>query len=114
MKFRSIINGKSKLIAVALCVLVVLGLLSACDSKAQTSKKDASLQKILDSGELVLGLDAAFPPMGFIDDSGEIVGFDIDVAQSTSQYPLKNISCPHSRRENESDLPPFCFCPNRS
>ncbi len=38
MKFRSIINGKSKLIAVALCVLVVLGLLSACDSKAQTSK----------------------------------------------------------------------------
>jgi ABC-type amino acid transport substrate-binding protein len=33
------------------------------------------------AGELILGLDAAFPPMGFVDDSGQIVGFDIDVAQ---------------------------------
>ena len=45
------------------------------------SAEDDSLQKVLDAGQLILGLDVAFPPMGFIDDGGEIVGFDIDVAQ---------------------------------
>ena len=43
--------------------------------------KDNSLKKVLDAGQLVLGLDTEFPPMGFIDDKGEIVGFDIDVAE---------------------------------
>ena len=52
----------------------------ACGGESGT-KKDDSLQKVLDSGFLVLGLDDGFPPMGFRDGSGEIVGFDIDVAQ---------------------------------
>lgn len=30
---------------------------------------------------LKLGLDASFPPMGFKDDSGKLVGFDLDVAE---------------------------------
>ena len=42
---------------------------------------DGSLQKILDAGQFVLGLDANYPPMGFTDESGEITGFDIDVAR---------------------------------
>lgn len=42
---------------------------------------DDSLQKVLDSGKLILGLDATFKPMGFTDDNDEIVGFDIDVAK---------------------------------
>lgn len=42
---------------------------------------DNSLQKVLDDKQLILGLDASFPPMGFTDDANEIVGFDIDVAQ---------------------------------
>lgn len=42
---------------------------------------DDSLQKIKDKGELVLGLDASFPPMGFTDENNEIVGFDIDLAE---------------------------------
>ncbi|NLD87510.1 MAG: transporter substrate-binding domain-containing protein, partial [Clostridiales bacterium] len=41
---------------------------------------DNSLQAILDKGNLVLGLDDSFPPMGFRDDSNNIVGFDIDLA----------------------------------
>ena len=44
-------------------------------------ESDGSLQKILDAKQLILGLDASFPPMGFTDETGEIVGFDIDVAQ---------------------------------
>ena len=42
---------------------------------------DQSLQKIKDKGQLVLGLDASFPPMGFTDENNEIVGFDIDLAE---------------------------------
>ena len=48
---------------------------------AQTAATDDSLQKVLDEKQLILGLDASFPPMGFTDDANEIVGFDIDVAQ---------------------------------
>lgn len=47
--------------------------------------EDASLQSILDKGKLVLGLDDSFPPMGFRDEAGEIVGFDIDVAKEVCQ-----------------------------
>lgn len=42
---------------------------------------DNSLQKVLDSGEFILGLDATFKPMGYTDESDEIVGFDIDCAE---------------------------------
>lgn len=49
---------------------------------AVNAAEDKSLQAILDSGKLVLGLDASFPPMGFTDKtSGKIVGFDIDLAE---------------------------------
>jgi polar amino acid transport system substrate-binding protein len=43
--------------------------------------EDASLDKILAKGELVLGLDDSFPPMGYRDENNEIVGFDIDLAR---------------------------------
>ena len=55
---------------------------SSSDNSSSTSASDDSLQKVLDSGEFVLGLDASFPPMGFSDENNEIVGFDIDVAQA--------------------------------
>jgi len=45
---------------------------------------DDSLQKILDKGTLVLGLDDSFPPMGYRDDNNEIVGFDIDLAKEVA------------------------------
>ena len=41
---------------------------------------DTSLEYILDKGELILGLDETFPPMGYRDANGDIVGFDIDLA----------------------------------
>lgn len=46
---------------------------------------DDSLQKVLDKGQLVLGLDDSFPPMGYRDDDQNIVGFDIDVAEKVCE-----------------------------
>ena len=47
--------------------------------------EDTSLSYILDKGEFVLGLDDAFPPMGFRDEDNNIVGFDIDVAAAVCE-----------------------------
>lgn len=44
------------------------------------AEDDDSLQKIIDKGTFVLGLDDSFPPMGYRDDENNIVGFDIDLA----------------------------------
>ncbi len=46
---------------------------------------DGSLQKMLDAGRLVIGLDPAYPPMGFADESGAFAGFDIDMAQAVCE-----------------------------
>ena len=52
-----------------------------CGCAGQTGANDDSLKYVLDKGELIPGLDTEFPPMGFIDENGNIVGFDIDVAK---------------------------------
>jgi polar amino acid transport system substrate-binding protein len=37
------------------------------------------LQRIMDKGIIVMSTDPLYPPQSFLDDSGEIVGFDLDV-----------------------------------
>lgn len=82
-----------KKIAMILAVVMCFGMLMAgCGNsnketedkettRETSAKEDESLQKVLDKGELVMGLDPAFPPMGFTDDNQDLVGFDIDVAK---------------------------------
>lgn len=47
---------------------------------------DDSFKKIQDKGSFVMGLDDSFPPMGFRDDEGELVGFDIDMARAVAEH----------------------------
>ncbi|PYG87843.1 polar amino acid transport system substrate-binding protein [Ruminiclostridium sufflavum DSM 19573] len=49
-----------------------------------TAAADQSWDKIKEKGELVLGLDDSFPPMGYRDDNNEIVGYDIDLAKEVA------------------------------
>ena len=51
----------------------------------EATGEDNSLQKVLDSGEFILGLDATFKPMGYTDENDEIVGFDIDCAEEVCE-----------------------------
>lgn len=88
-----------KAIAVAMAAALTLGL-AGCSSNGNSSTADSSatagdstsvtesktegdnsLQKVKDAGQFILGLDATFKPMGYTDENGEIVGFDIDVAE---------------------------------
>lgn len=43
-----------------------------------------SLEKIQEQGYLTLGLDDTFAPMGFRDEDGDVVGFDIDLAKAVA------------------------------
>ena len=40
---------------------------------------------------VVIGLDADFPPMGFVDENGEIVGFDVDLARASLEKMGKKV-----------------------
>ncbi|MGI6752007.1 MAG: amino acid ABC transporter substrate-binding protein [Anaerovoracaceae bacterium] len=47
---------------------------------------------IEDKGELIIGLDDTFAPMGFRDDAGELVGFDIDLANAVAEELGVNVT----------------------
>ena len=59
------------------------GLVSHSGSSGTSSAAaDDSWNKVQKAGKLVLGLDDAFPPMGYIDTkTGQLVGFDLDLAK---------------------------------
>lgn len=46
---------------------------------------DNSLKDIQKKGKMIVGLDATFAPMGFRDEAGNIVGFDIDLATEVAK-----------------------------
>lgn len=60
-------------------VLVCMGTLCAVAEPA-----DPSLQNVLDKGTFILGFDASFPPMGYTDENGDYIGFDLDVAKEVA------------------------------
>lgn len=74
-----------KIVIGLLTVVLAATMLAGCSSKKEESKKDESLSKIQEKKELVLGLDASFPPMGFTDKDQNIIGFDIDLAKEVAK-----------------------------
>lgn len=54
------------------------------ETTAEDATEDLSWQSIEDKGYFILGFDETFAPMGFKDDSGEYVGFDIELAQEVA------------------------------
>jgi polar amino acid transport system substrate-binding protein len=59
-----------------------LFLLAGC---VNSNTKGDSTNTIKEKGKFIVGLDDNFPPMGFRDDKGEIVGFDIDLAKEAAK-----------------------------
>lgn len=90
--------------AAMLCTSMLAGCVSTAPAENQPSKPEnpatsaataspeaapaASSEAAADSAlpkKLVLGLDASFPPMGFTDESNNIVGVDIDLAKAVCE-----------------------------
>ena len=45
------------------------------------SAEESTLDTVLKRGKVIVGVSSEAPPFGFIDDNGELVGFDIDIAK---------------------------------
>ncbi len=69
----------------ALCLVMVLTLgmvFGACSSQeARYTVSDGKVE-----GTLIMGVDDKFPPMGFRDEQGNLVGFDIDLANAVAEH----------------------------
>ena len=61
--------------AVMACAMLVVPL-AGCDSANGTAGEEKE--------KFVVGFDAEFPPMGFMDDNGQYVGFDLDLAKEVA------------------------------
>lgn len=79
---KSILKTFFHVIMATIIMTVIIAISISCSKKDST--EDNSIQKVKDSGKLILGLDDTFAPMGFRDDSEEIVGFDIDLAKEVA------------------------------
>ena len=88
---------KKKILLILASVLVFSIALTGCsgggenveNEEVETDGEETSESEgkdtIMDKGTLIMGLDDSFPPMGFRDDDGEIVGFDIDLAEEAAK-----------------------------
>jgi len=77
------------LLALVLCMGMFTGCAKGESPAATTAAPTATIAAdltgwayIQDKGELIVGLDDTFAPMGFRDDAGNLVGFDIDLAKA--------------------------------
>ena len=61
--------------AVMACAMLVVPL-AGCDSANGTAGEEKE--------KFVVGFEAEFPPMGFMDDNGQYVGFDLDLAKEVA------------------------------
>lgn len=79
---------KKKIALLLAAVMLVLSLgLAACGGNTDGPGADKTpVQVAAEDGILKIGLDPEFPPMGFRDaDTGELVGFDIDLAKEVAE-----------------------------
>ena len=99
------INGKISKSIIAVLLMCILVLCTAGCSGNEKDSGDQSLKKVMDAGQLVLGLDENYPPMGYRDESGQIVGFDIDLAQEVcSRLGIRLVTQPIEWDKKEEEL----------
>ena len=72
-----------KLLALALAgAMMLCAGCSQGEASSSGTAVDDSWTKIEEAGKIKLGMDDAFPPMGYTDpETGDIIGFDVDVAK---------------------------------
>ena len=79
--------------SILLILVMTLGIfaLAGCGGTDDNNGDDAADGEtsgwayIENNGELVVGLDDTFAPMGFRDENNELVGFDIDLANAVGE-----------------------------
>lgn len=67
----------SKWVGLAALVLMIVGHAAL----AQAEQPKSKLDEVLARGYLIVGTSSEAPPFGFINEKGELVGFDVDIAK---------------------------------
>ena len=76
----------------AIGIVITIGIsVIGCGSTSNKINSGTSSESTLNKDELVIGLDDTFVPMGFKDESGELVGFDVDLAKAVGEKLNKKI-----------------------
>jgi len=52
---------------------------------AAAAQEKSTLDQVLARGKVIVGVSSEAPPFGFIDEKGELVGFDIDIAKMVAK-----------------------------
>ncbi len=77
-----------KLMVLAVAGAITVSMVAGCGgetTETNQTAEDTSLTDVQEKGYFTLGLDADFAPMGFTQEDGEIVGFDIDLAKAVAE-----------------------------
>ncbi len=76
---------KKKILGLALVAVLAIGTLAGCGNDAPTGGNDPAPGGSAGGEEAItftVGFDAEYPPYGYMDDNGEYVGFDLELAQA--------------------------------
>ena len=110
-------KGVIHLIVLLIAVIIIgIGAYFLLSSESPLSKKqettDPTLIRIKQAGKIVVGTDATYPPMEYVNEDGQIVGLDADIAQAIAtdlgvnmefkQYPWENLF--DSVKKDEVDM----------
>ena len=84
---------------------ILLGIIMGSISFTLLACNKKEIKSVMDKNEVIVGLDDAFAPMGFKDESGEIVGFDVDLAKEVGdRFGKKVVFQPIDWSMKESEL----------
>lgn len=71
-----------KLLAACLATVMICTAMTGCGSNAANNEAEGENNtSVEERTKLVVGFDAEYPPYGYMDENGEYVGFDLDLAQ---------------------------------
>lgn len=82
---------KKLLLSLATMLMLSMLILTGCGGSSEDAEKESAAADLTDweyienQGELIVGLDDTFAPMGFRDENDELVGFDIDLANAVGK-----------------------------
>src|SRR3546814_20646555 len=65
---------------------ILSGLFAVCTAWVATgsyavAQEKSQLDTVLERGKVIVGVSSESPPFGFVNEKGELVGFDIDIAK---------------------------------
>lgn len=79
-------RGKAEiLLSVCLILALFVVLMTGCGEAAEKSEREGVKVATVQEGKLLMGSDTTYPPFESIDDKGEAVGFDVDLAREIAK-----------------------------